>query len=531
MTLQNITEFFLLILFATLHGYFGAWLAVRMLFRPRYPIKLFGFTIFPQGMIPRHRDRLASAIGRAVGEELVSQETILEELFEKDFLKRKIESAIEEFSQELLSSPQPSLIEALPEKLRKPIMDALSSLEGKISTYIRETLKSPETAQSVNEFVGKKLNSLLSNRISTVLEEEKADLFLDFLQNKIYSSLKSPYFEAKVYEFVDKQVNDILITKVSLGEFFTSDAVELLKEKASDQVKPIMHKIAEIATSERTRSQIGSIIKKEVHNYYENLPFFKKIFVSRENLFKEVDVLINDSLPRKIEETLNGDFFASEAKSFLTSAIDDAMSRPLADVIGNISESHLQSLKKQITRSILRALQSDEMRESINSYIRELLNKIRPHSIDAVLKIVHPELEETLQKSVSKIILNILYQEDTAESINQAISKQIERFLNKPIGKLSDYVPEEKIKEMGEKLSEVILESAKQKLPDAIKEFNIGEIVRQKISSYPVEKLESLILSVAKEHLRTIELFGALFGLIIGVVQSILSYFFFIKKP
>ncbi|NNF00089.1 MAG: hypothetical protein HKN25_13795, partial [Pyrinomonadaceae bacterium] len=48
-----------LIILATLHGYGAAWLAVRMLFRPRKPVKVFGLTIFPQGMIPRHRTRMA----------------------------------------------------------------------------------------------------------------------------------------------------------------------------------------------------------------------------------------------------------------------------------------------------------------------------------------------------------------------------------------------------------------------------------------------------------------------------------------
>src|SRR5437867_2149300 len=76
----------LLIIFATLHGYAGAWLAVRMLFRPRKPVKFLGLTVFPQGMIPRHRDRLATAIGKAVGQELVSQDTILEQLTGTDFL-------------------------------------------------------------------------------------------------------------------------------------------------------------------------------------------------------------------------------------------------------------------------------------------------------------------------------------------------------------------------------------------------------------------------------------------------------------
>src|SRR5215203_3355012 len=88
----------LLILFATVHGYAGAWLAVRMLFRPRKPFKILGITLFPQGMIPRHRDRLANAIGKAVGEELVSTDTIMEQLTGKDFLRKKIQNVVDSYT-------------------------------------------------------------------------------------------------------------------------------------------------------------------------------------------------------------------------------------------------------------------------------------------------------------------------------------------------------------------------------------------------------------------------------------------------
>src|SRR6476619_1871384 len=90
----------LLVLFATVHGYAGAWLAVRMLFRPRRPVKLLGLTVFPQGMIPRHRERLANAIGKAVGEELVSQETILEQLTGRDFLRNRIQGVVDSYTAE-----------------------------------------------------------------------------------------------------------------------------------------------------------------------------------------------------------------------------------------------------------------------------------------------------------------------------------------------------------------------------------------------------------------------------------------------
>ncbi|MBA2736249.1 MAG: DUF445 family protein [Pyrinomonadaceae bacterium] len=75
-------------------------------------------------------------------------------------------------------------------------------------------------------------------------------------------------------------------------------------------------------------------------------------------------------------------------------------------------------------------------------------------------------------------------------------------------------------------LTETIIAAAREKLPQAIKEFDIGSVVREKINNYPVEKLEALVMSVAKEHLRKIELFGALFGLLIGIAQAIQFYFF-----
>jgi uncharacterized membrane protein YheB (UPF0754 family) len=50
-------ELTMIVLVATFHGYGAAWLAVRMLFRPHHPVRLLGLTIWPQGMIPRHRER------------------------------------------------------------------------------------------------------------------------------------------------------------------------------------------------------------------------------------------------------------------------------------------------------------------------------------------------------------------------------------------------------------------------------------------------------------------------------------------
>lgn len=516
----------LLIIFATGHGYAGAWLAVRMLFRPRLPVKLFGITIFPQGMIPRHRDRLANAIGKAVGEELVSKDTIIQQLTGNDFLRRKIQNVVDSYTSDILSQDYPSLIEALPKNVREPILDAISALQLKLGEHIRAVLKSEESLETIRSFVTRRVDDVLGKRVSEVVDDEAYAKILGFLDARVRTAVRSKALETNVRDFISRRIDDLLSAETPLGMMFTDDAISLLKEKANEQIEPAIRQIADIAATEKTRNQISALIKNEVHDYYENLSFFKKIFVSRETLIGEVDDLVNDSLPKRIEEALSGAFFVEEARSFIGTSIDNALAKPLPVVIGAVAPDQLARFKEQVTKVALSQLQSEETILGISKYIRETLDKLRPHSIDAILQIIHPESEEKLKRMLASGLLDIISREETSNIINEILAGQIDRLLSKPIGKLGDHIPEDKLREASTSLTDAIISAVHTKLPEAVAEFDVAGMVREKIHNYPPEKLESLVMSVAKEHLRTIELFGALFGFFIGLVQAVQFYFY-----
>lgn len=515
-----------LILIATFHGYGAAWLAVRMLFRPRRPIKFLGITVFPQGMIPRHRERLANAIGKAVGDELVSQETVLEELFSKGFLREKIQKMVDSYTNEFLSNEYPSLIESLPENLRQPVLDAIDSLEIKIGGYIETVINSEETVESVQKFVESRVDETLTQTVAEAFTDETYNKLLNFAETRARTIVREPILEEKIKKFIGKRVDDLANTQTPLREMFTEDAILLLKTKAVEQIEPIVHQLSQLATEERTKNQISSLIKKEVHEYYEQLPFFKKIFVSRENLLKEVDDLVEESLPKRLEETLKGDFFAEEAEIFMNKTIDNVLERPLPELIGKIAPEQLESIKAQLTKNILSILQSDEMQNSISAYLTDTLEKMRPQKIGEILHSIHPESTIQIKLSLSNGLIKVLKNQDTTKIIHSVLFKQIDNLLNTPIGKLSNIIAEEKIRNAGDSLTNTIIKAAQHKLPEAIKEFDIGNVVREKVNNYPEEKLESLILSVAKEHLKTIEMFGALLGFLLGVGQAAFHIYF-----
>ena len=516
----------LLVALATAHGYAGAWIAVRMLFRPRSPVKLLGITIFPQGMIPRHRDKLANAIGKAVGEELVSQETILQELTGNDFLRKKVQKVIDAYTDELLELEHPSLIESLPKNVREPLLDAISALQRKLAEHIRNILKSEESLEAIRSFVTRRVDEVLGQRVSSVVDDKTFESIIDFLEGRIRNAIDATSFDAAIRDFINDHLDDLIKRETPLRRMFTDDAVALIKEKAAEQIDPAIHQLTELAAAEKTRNQIGALIKHEVHDYYENLPFIKKIFVSRENLLQDVDDLVNESLPKRIEETLRGEFFAEEARAFINTSIDNALARPLPDMLGKIAPDQLARLKEQVASSVIALMRSDQTVKGISSYLRETLEKLRPHSIDAILQLLYSESEEKLKNMLSRGLLDVISREETSNIINEMLAAQIDRMLSMPIGKLSDHIPEQKIREASSSLTSAIVAATSAKLPEAIAEFNVAGLVRDKIEGYPAEKLEALVMSVAKEHLRKIELFGALFGLIIGIGQAIQFYFY-----
>jgi uncharacterized membrane protein YheB (UPF0754 family) len=514
------------VVIATVHGYAAAWLAIRMLFRPRKAVKLWGMTIWPQGMIPRHRERLAQTIGNAVGNELVSQETVVNALFETDFFRRKVEGFVESYTRELLATPYPSFIEALPAGARAPVLDAISALQYRISDYITGILKSEETARQLDRFIDRRVNELLARRLTDTVSDETFEQILGFIENRFRGLVQEPGFETKVRGFVSARLDDLMNSRATLAEMFTPETVSLIKERIDEQVPPVVHHLAEIATSGNTRARIGALIKREVDDYYQQLSFFKKIFVSRDKIHREVDELVNNTLPRRVEEFLRGEAFEKDAEEFLDTTIDDVLSRPISDIVGQLAPDRLEMIKNQIAERVLALARGAELAKTVSAYLTDALERLRPHTLRALLQHLNPDSAQRLKSFLSKGLLEVLSREETARTINNILSAQVERLLVAPIGRLSEQVPEAAIQRTSSALTERITLAARERLPSAIAEFDIGGIVRQKVAGYPVEKLEELVLSVAQQHLKTIELFGAVIGLMIGIAQAVYFWYF-----
>lgn len=113
------------LLIATLHGYGAAWLAVKMLFRPRRPIYLWGWQVpLTPGMLPKEREHFIAALSTVIAERLLDVETIADEIMKLGLEAEITDLAVHETQSE-------STVQFVVEHLRERLYHLRDSVEAR----------------------------------------------------------------------------------------------------------------------------------------------------------------------------------------------------------------------------------------------------------------------------------------------------------------------------------------------------------------------------------------------------------------
>jgi uncharacterized membrane protein YheB (UPF0754 family) len=117
------------LLVATLHGYGAAWLAVKMLFRPRRPVYLFGWRLpLTPGMLPKERVHFIEALATVIAERLLDVETVADEIMRLNLESEITTMARREYLHHSQSEPT---IKVITEHLRDRLYHLRDSVEAR----------------------------------------------------------------------------------------------------------------------------------------------------------------------------------------------------------------------------------------------------------------------------------------------------------------------------------------------------------------------------------------------------------------
>lgn len=183
-------------------GYVTNWIAVKMLFRPRKEIRVFGKRLpFTPGVIPRGQGRLARAVGNVVETQLLTPEYLGEKLLSKESeeeFKSHVQSWID--SQKASEGTLYSSISNIVEEDR--LNNFITSTEESLSDFLSEKIIAIEPGKLIVDKVMQEAQNKLSESMFGMM---LGGSFLEKIAGQVQDGIDT-YIQENAREYVGKAV-------------------------------------------------------------------------------------------------------------------------------------------------------------------------------------------------------------------------------------------------------------------------------------------------------------------------------------
>jgi len=165
------TGYVITLLLAAFIGWFTTWMAVKMLFHPRKPIKIFGITI--QGVFPKNQQLIAEKLGQVVSREFLSFAEIEQKVTDPANLQKlrpDIEAHIDHFLRHKLKEVFPMISMFIGEKTVSQFKDAfLIELESLFPILMKNYMNKLESDLDLEKIVTEKVVGFSSEKLEEIL--------------------------------------------------------------------------------------------------------------------------------------------------------------------------------------------------------------------------------------------------------------------------------------------------------------------------------------------------------------------------
>jgi uncharacterized membrane protein YheB (UPF0754 family) len=165
---------------------------------------------------------------------------------------------------------------------------------------------------------------------------------------------------------------------------------------------------------------------------------------------------------------------------------------------------------------------------SIAEKVQPELMKFLKHenTRETLLKLLQQEYRGFMEKRMGEAVA-LLNMPDMTAGLAKEIAQRlpIEEYLNTPVSTLAETFETWLIDELTPKAVAAGLDLFAARLDVLLEKMHLAKIVEEQVETFSLERLEEIIISIAKSELKMITWLGALLGGIIGLFQGILVLF------
>jgi len=510
-------------LLGALIGYVTNYIAIRMLFRPLRPWHLFGVRLpLTPGIIPSKRGELAKRMGEMVGSHLLTADDVRQTL-EKPAFRRELKGAVNDKLKVFLDRDLGSLESLVPKSYQKRFRELVTTVRTKAVGAITDYLSSSEFEQRLRSFIQEKGDSLLARDLESFLTPSRYQALQSHLDTRLTTILHSPDAARTVERFVDDRLERLLQSDRSLRDLLPGDLVEVLLQQLEREVPPLLERFGSLLYDPDFRQRLVGKGRQAIESFLDSLGGLAGLlsgFMDLDKIYNRIPEFL-DKAGEEVSHWLREEKTQQQVAAMLRERIEGLLDKPLSRFLEKAPYEKVAGARRYLSERSVAAVQSRRTTELLLGFADTGLQRVKDRSFRSLLDENLPaDGIERLQNDLVERLLKLARSAEAACAIDSVIKEKLEVWIfRQPMGRLAERLPADVLDELEEGLYRQVGEVLQKEVPPLIETLNVKRMVEDKVNQLDILQVEGLLMGIMQEQFKYINLFGAILGFLIGLLN------------
>lgn len=508
------TEAILTVLFGAIAGGVTNSIAIWMLFHPYAPPRILGFRLgWLQGAVPKNKARLAAAIGRTVGTQLLTPEDLARTVTEPEF-RRAFDERFTAFLEDALHAERGALGAMLQEpaasELRDLLAETAEGLLGRLDAYIA----GPDFEARVRRWAENFAAEIGSRPLAELLTPEREEALVAAAERWYIEVVGGPGFERAVRDYLDRVAERVLRPDRTFEALIPVGLVAALEHAIGEYLPLALERLGTLLEDPGARRRAESVLHEILDRFLRDLKFHQRIVAALIIPADTVDRVIRaieEEGATKIAEVLHDPAVRDAMARSVNDAVVDFLRRPVTAVLGRPGDDSVVQARETIVNWMVSLARDPQTSEFARERLRATLHAAENRTWSDLFRRIEPGyLADALIAAARSDRARALYRE-TADRL-------IALILERPVGRLADHLPPDAATRLERALGNSLWNWLQEQVPALARRIDVARRVEAKIMEYPTERLEALIRGVTQRELTLIVRLGYMLGGLIGAI-------------
>jgi uncharacterized membrane-anchored protein YjiN (DUF445 family) len=459
--------------------------AVWMLFRPHEPRRWGPFQA--HGAIPKNKARLAKAIGKTVGERLLTSTDLIERLRAPD-VRDAFTRALDNFLDSILETDHGPLGERLDPSARAAVEGALEDLGDHV-------------ARALADYTGRAEFATTAARWAEQLDGEDGQA----VDRWLAQLADSEEVADAVRRLVRGQAARMAADTTPLALRLPPSLVSAVEQGITDSVPGAIERLGHLLGDAALRTTLARALREAFNGAVREMMLHErllaKLVVQDATMERLLSGFERDGL-EKLAASLREPEVRERVRGAIWQGLESLLDRPLAERMAALGSERIQQIEAAVAAWLMGALRSDTLHRSLARGLRSGL---------------HDEAPALIHRAMAS--------EAGQRTIARAVVASGRALLERPIGRPASWLGAEAIAGLRRTAHERAWDWVEAQVPQLVSQLSIPTIVEQKVLGFSTQRMEEIVRTVTQKELDLIVRLGYVLGAVVGVLAWAINQF------